>query len=378
MSVVVPLLGPLFIDQDTQVFLIGSPVATRSLVQGSLVAAYALFMLYMSPVLGRLSDQVGRRKVLWICGLGVLGANLLAGLGVEFRWLWLLFLGRILAGATSAAQVTAQAALVDRVGEARALHLSLSLLFSSLGFVIGPAIASWGAGYSLATPFYLCAGLCGVALALLLVSFHEPPRQSPPDWSAIHLSEGVRCFVDAAREPRVRGLLAAFLSMQVAWASYFLFVSIFLMQTHPLDLSLHQVGLFMGVMGAGFCIASGALQPFLARFLPMRGLAVLGLAVNAASMVACLKLTTPGAEYAAALVAGISVNLAFPSIVTMLSSRVETERQGWILGMVGSCCAAGWCISSLLSGFLGGFGHELPVALAAVLMGLSAVAMALL
>ena len=68
-------------------------------------------------------------------------------------------------------------------------------------------------------------------------------------------------------------------------------------------------------------------------------------------------------------------NHTYPSIVTMLSDRVMGERQGWILGMVGSAAAMGWGVSSLLSGALGGLGHALPVVAAAALMGMAALAM---
>ena len=128
-------------------------------------------------------------------------------------------------------------------------------------------------------------------------------------------------------------------------------------------------------MGVGFCLANGLVQPFLARFFRMRTLAVLGLALNAAAMLVCLVLVRPYQEYAMALVAGVTVNIAYPSIVTMLSDRVTGERQGWILGMVGSAAAMGWGVSSLLSGALGGLGHALPIVLAAALMAMAALAM---
>jgi MFS transporter, DHA1 family, tetracycline resistance protein len=374
-SVVIPLLGPLLIDPETQVFLIGSPLPLRSFVSGLLMAAYVFPMLYMAPVLGRLSDQLGRRTVLLGCGIGVLLGNLLAGAAIEEQGLALLILGRLVGGATAAAQPTAQAALVD-MGTNKARHLSFSLLSSSLGFVIGPVVASSLSSYSLAGPFYFCAVLTALAVVLLLLTYRDAPvRRRRVDWSAISIFEGVRCFRDAATDEAVRGILACFVLMQVAWGSYFVFVSVFLMEGASPDLSLHQVGIFMSVMGVGFCLANGLVQPFLARFFRMRTLAVLGLALNAAAMLVCLVLVRPYQEYAMALVAGVTVNIAYPSIVTMLSDRVTGERQGWILGMVGSAAAMGWGVSSLLSGALGGLGHALPIVLAAALMAMAALAM---
>lgn len=373
-SVVIPLLGPLLIDPGTQVFLVGQPLHLRSFVSGLLVAAYVVLMLVMAPVLGHISDQVGRRPVLLACAFGVLLGNLLAGLGIEAQSLVLLFLGRIVAGATAASQSTAEAAQLDAHAD-KATHLSYCLLFSSLGFVIGPIVASTFSTPSLAGPFYVCAGLSALTLLLLTLGYRQTsaaPRRL--DWRAISFLDGLRAFRDVASNRAVAGLLACFLVMQIAWGGYFVFVSVYLMQDPHVGLSLGQVGTFMSLMGVGFCLANGLVHPFLARFFGMPALAVAGLLLNAGAMAACLLVVRPYEAYAVALIAGVTINVAFPSIMAMLSDRAADDRQGWILGMVGSAAALGWGIASLVSGAIGGWDHALPVALAAALMALSAMA----
>jgi MFS transporter, DHA1 family, tetracycline resistance protein len=363
-TVIIPLLGPLLIEPATLVFLPDASLPLRNFVSGLLVAVYVFLMLYMAPVLGRLSDKWGRRPVLLLCGVGVLLGNVFAGLAIDLHILPLLFLGRLIGGATAAAQPTAQAALVD-IGSNKPRLLSYSML-----------VASGLSTISFAAPLYLCTLLTLVALALFLTSYREEAKPGQlVDWSSISIWEGVSCFRDAASNLAVRGILGGFLLMQVAWGSFFVFVSVYLMEAPGLRLSLTQVGAFMSIMGIGFCISNGLVQPALAERFAMRTLAVAGLGLNAATMVVCLMLDSAYQEYAAALIAGITVNIAFPSIVTMLSDRVAPERQGWILGMVGSAAAMGWGISSVISGALGGLGHALPVMLAGALMAGAALAM---
>ena len=373
-TIIIPLLGPLLIDQATLVFLPEASLPLRNFVSGLLVATYVLLMLYMAPVLGRLSDQWGRRPVLLLCAAGLLLGNILAGLAIEFGSLALLFLGRMIGGATAAAQSTAQAALVD-LGGNKARLLSYSMLFSSLGFVLGPVLATGLSHVSFAAPLHFCTFLTVIALLLLARYREEPAAERRIDWSSISLWEGVRCFRDAAGDGLVRGILGCFILMQVAWGGFFVFVSVYLMEAPSLDLTLSEVGVFMAIIGIGFCVSNGLVQPMLAERFEMRTLAVAGLGLNAATMVLCLMATSAYQAYVAGLMAGITINIAYPSIVTMLSDRVTPERQGWILGMVGSAAAMGWTISSVVSGGLGGLGHALPIVLAAALMACAALAM---
>ncbi|MDZ7849967.1 MAG: MFS transporter [Halodesulfurarchaeum sp.] len=107
-------------------------------VVGVLLASYSITQFVFAPILGRLSDERGRRPVLLLSLAGSVIAWTLFGLA---QALWVLFLARFLAGAMGGNIAAAQAYIADVTTEAnRAKGLGLIGAAFGLGFVFGPAI----------------------------------------------------------------------------------------------------------------------------------------------------------------------------------------------------------------------------------------------
>src|SRR4028118_1482141 len=105
---------------------------------GALTAVYSLMQFIFAPVLGQLSDRYGRRPILFFSILGSSVGFLIVGLA---NTLWLVFLGRIIAGITGGNISTAQAYIADiTTPENRAKGMGLIGAAFGLGFVFGPAI----------------------------------------------------------------------------------------------------------------------------------------------------------------------------------------------------------------------------------------------
>ncbi|GJA47737.1 hypothetical protein KAM346_40260 [Aeromonas caviae] len=66
---------------------------------GVLLALYAMMQVIFAPLLGRWSDRIGRRPVLL---LSLLGATLDYALMATASVVWVLYLGRLIAGITGA------------------------------------------------------------------------------------------------------------------------------------------------------------------------------------------------------------------------------------------------------------------------------------
>ncbi len=134
-------------------------------ITGLLVAVYAAAQLIGAPLLGRLSDRLGRRPVLLVSIAGnLLGFVILA----MANSLWILFLARILAGLTGGNISVAQAYISDVTDQSnRAKGLGLIGAAFGLGFIIGPALGGILSKWGFAVPALLAAALSLLNLVLV-------------------------------------------------------------------------------------------------------------------------------------------------------------------------------------------------------------------
>lgn len=99
---------------------------------------FALMQFVFSPVLGVLSDRVGRRPVVLLSNLGLGLDYLVMALAPTIGWL---FVGRIVAGITASSISTAMAYISDVVTpEKRAGAFGMIGAAFGVGFILGPAL----------------------------------------------------------------------------------------------------------------------------------------------------------------------------------------------------------------------------------------------
>ncbi len=376
-TLIIPVMSTMLLS-DEPVMVAQADASVRYIVYGVAVGIYELMMLYMAPVLGELSDRVGRRRILLVCMTGVGASFLLIGVSIELNIVFLLLLGRLLGGATAGSQAVAQAAAVDgSTPQNKSFVLNMCLLASSVGFVLGPLIGGVMShdehvdASDFTIPIYLMAGFAAAGLALLVFGVREarPPQQAAMkriDWWM-----GVRGFKAAWVDPAVRRLVCVFGLMQFGWSIYFLFLPSLLIRRFQEDAG--TISLLMGLQGVGFCLAYGLCLPLLQRRLDSRVVAVAGLWLTVALVAVSVGSYRMDVQWAVALPVSVVVSVAYGAIITLFSNAVDSERQGWILGISISVNAATWGLSSIVSGFLGGLaGYWLPFLLALASLAASA------
>ncbi len=164
---------------------------------GFLFTIYAAAQFLCAPAWGRLSDRIGRRRVMLMTIAGT--ALALLGLGFARSLLWL-FVARALGGAFAANIGVASAYITDVTPEQeRTRWMGMLGACFGIGFVLGPAIGGALAPFGYAVPMFAAAGLAGANWIHAAFSLREPPVR------ARGLSEPERPL-GALRVPLVRRL----------------------------------------------------------------------------------------------------------------------------------------------------------------------------
>ena len=132
---------------------------------GLLFSMFSIAQFFFAPVLGRLSDRIGRKPVIVISLLGTAIGSFLTGAAGA---LWLLYVARFIDGASGASVSVAQSAITDIASpEDRPRLLGMLGAAFGVGFVFGPAIGGLAALGGPHVPFYLASAfaLCNAVAA---------------------------------------------------------------------------------------------------------------------------------------------------------------------------------------------------------------------
>ncbi len=152
-------------------------------VIGTIIASYSAMQFLFAPILGRLSDRIGRRPVILFSTAGAALSYVLFAIGSGFGnhaiALWALLISRIFAGICGGNITVAQAYIADITPpENRSKRMGLIGVAFGLGFVFGPAISGVALILFGATgPGWTAAALCAANFLLaffILVESLQP------------------------------------------------------------------------------------------------------------------------------------------------------------------------------------------------------------
>ena len=323
---------------------------------GLLMASYGVMHLIFSPLWGRLSDRIGRKPVIFIGMLGSGLAVLFFGLATE---LWMLFAARILSGILSSATSPAAMAYISDSTSPRERSGGIGILSAALGLgmILGPALGGLLAMDSLATPFFIAAGLSFVTLILIL--FFLPESHSLAAREKFQETEAGLHF-KGLRHALAGSLgLLFFLAFLLSFGLTN-FEGIFgLYALEKFNYGPEQIGVIFTVIALIATVTQGVLTGPLAKKFGEVKVIKASLLLGA---VGFLLMLIPEGYPAVLLTTGffvLSVTLLRPAVLALVSKK-SGPRQGETLGLVNSFMSLGRIAGPIWAGFLFDWNYNYP------------------
>ncbi|MBY6265434.1 MFS transporter [Azospirillum sp. 412522] len=308
---------------------------------GILTALYAAMQFIFSPVLGSLSDRIGRRPVLLVS---------LAGAAVNYLFLafagnlWMLLLGRAIAGLTSANVSVATAYITDISPEnKRARLFGLFNAMFGIGFIIGPVLGGTLGDHWLRLPFITAAALnaCNLLLALLILPESRPPSRERIDLAALNPLKPLRWAFS------VRSLLPIILVFFLFSATGEAYgTSWALWGSDSFQWNGFWIGLSLGAFGVCQTLAQAFLPGPAVRLLGERAAILLGVASSCIALVV-MAFNTRGWMVFAIMPVFALGGIGVPALQSLATRQVDESRQGQFQGVLASALSLASIVAPL-------------------------------
>jgi multidrug resistance protein len=307
---------------------------------GLMFASFSVAQMVFAPILGRISDKVGRKPVIVFSLIGTAVGSFVTGAAGA---LWVLFLGRILDGASGASVAVAQGAVADIAPpEQRARLMGMLGAAFGVGFVVGPALGGLAALGGPHVPFYLAGSIAAVNAVAAMIRLPE----TKPDTS--HITE--KHQRGTALSPALkRFALVGFLSM-LGFAGFEATFSIWgEKQFGFTEGSASIVFVFVGVTLVA--VQGGLIGPLTQR-LGSRKLLRIGLSLVAVGLLLLGLSNTWPLLFVALFLLSLGQGMSGPSGSALVAELAPVERRGEAIGYQQSTAAFGRVAGPVMAGAL--------------------------
>jgi DHA1 family tetracycline resistance protein-like MFS transporter len=321
----------------------GKTLSEAAVWGGVLATGYAVMQFVFGPIVGNLSDRYGRKPIL-IAALFVLAIDyIIMALAGS---IWLLLLGRVIAGLMAATYSTASAFMAD-ISKPHERERMLGIVGGAMGvgFALGPVIGGLLAGIDTRAPFWV-AGAMALANGIfgLLVMPESLPKNKRRAFS-LSRANPLAALKSISALGGVRALLMVFFLYQVALFVYPAIWAFF--GREQFDFSTRDIGLTLFVFGVSMGVSQAVLVgPIVDRFGPYKT-AMCGMVLELVIFTTFAVLTQSWIVWIFVALSGLG-SIVMPALQGIMSRAASDDQQGELQGVLGSIAALATIISPLV------------------------------
>jgi MFS transporter, DHA1 family, tetracycline resistance protein len=357
-GILIPVV-PQLLGNEQSVFSVlppGMSPDTGYILLGFLVGVYPFMQFLATPILGQLSDRFGRKKVLAIALSGTCLSYMAFSIGIITRNIPLLFISRAFDGITGGNISVAQAAIADiSTPETRARNFGFIGAAFGLGLIIGPYIGGklsdpnlvhW---FNPATPFWFAAGISFINVLSVILFLPETVSKVQTKIS-IQWLKSIRNIVSAYQMKSLRIPFVTTFLYQGAFSFFITFFSIYLIT--KFEFSQGNIGDFYAYIGLWAVLSQLFVNSTISHYFDeQKILKVCLFALSMSIALFFLPSTGWGLLFIVPFFA-IFIGLVQANLLSLISSSVNPDRQGEILGVNSSINTLGQSLPPILSGYI--------------------------
>ena len=325
LGIIVPVLPKLI-----EGFL-GGDVSRAAEIIGLFGTTWALMQFIFSPVMGVLSDQIGRRPVVLLSNLGLGLDYFLMALAPTLGWL---FVGRVISGITTASISVASSYVADVTpAEKRSGAFGLIGMAFGVGFILGPAIGGYFGQIDPRLPFAIAGALSLLNATygfLILPESLSPENRRDFSWRRANPVGSMRLLNASVR---LRALAEINFLSSLAHVIFPTVMVIYL--NHRYGWTVRTVGLMLALVGVTNGLVQGALVARIVKWLGEARAMLMGLAFGAAGFAVAGAAPT-GRLFWFCIPLLAMWGVANAVVQGMMTQEVHADQQGHLQGAIGS------------------------------------------
>jgi MFS family permease len=336
---------------------------------GALLSSYSLFQALGAPYLGKLSDSIGRKKVLMISQAGTLLAWFIFGLsyfipntsifGLALPLIVIAF-SRVLDGITGGNNSVAQAYVTDITNQKEKKYIFGTIGgIVGIGMIVGPGLG----GFLASGPIGYLGMVIGAAVlsfvTLLSIAFglkeslsleNRRPRSKESIWNSVRLIYRIKKLKP---HPIINNIFTIRGIFNVMMAAYISTIALFIIDLF--NLNEQELGLFMLVVGLFIAFNQAVLSKWFIRRIGEYQTMRLGLLLSIFGLISITLTKDLWLYIGLYYFLNLGISLTIPCFNSLLAKHAKPNEAGEVMGISGSIISIANAVIPIIAATLYGF-----------------------
>lgn len=360
-SVGVPIFTPLLLNTYPGSIL---PVAynheARSIMLGVLISLYPLGQFFGSPIIGRISDNYGRRPAMIYTLIGAGAGYFITAVSLYYMNIYFLMLSRLLTGAFEGNIAVARSSMSD-ISEPSQKHKNFGKIAAAAttGTTIGPIIGGILSDHTVmpffnsSTPFLCAAGLMLILATIFKFYFTETlsgDKARVVTLISIRQYNIISRINQLGKNSSLKYFLLIWLLVILVIDAFVFFLPAFLVTKW--HMSSLMISIYVGLLNIWYIFGSLFLVPYLAKHLKSTQAIAIGMLFYGISLV--LMLLPQNSYYLIPIFALCDLASAIILVngFVHISNLAKGAHQGEVMGIALGLRTLGGTIAGLVGGIL--------------------------